>query len=293
MPSDKTKLTGNFAQRYGYQPMEMPFQRERVDGELRTKLWNILSVVIWEDWQPVSEWGSRPPISGQIEAMVKRLWLNYFNRDLDRLPDFKDSYGREGAGAYDVLKKFFMSCEWFHVYTFLEEIAQDRSQLLKQGDKDWINSELERHNAAYRFVGDHVAEITSEHDIAAIEAAQREAAEPVREHLKAALRMLSDKQNPDYRNSIKESISAVESACRLVTGMPKATLSDALRRIPNLHPALAQGFDKIYGYTSDAQGIRHSLTEQPSNTYSEAKFMLVACSGFVSYLRSAAQTERN
>jgi hypothetical protein len=101
--------------------------------------------------------------------------------------------------------------------------------------------------------------------------------------------MLSDKEKPDYRNSIKESISAVESACRLVTGLPKATLSDALKRVPNLHPALALGFDKIYGYTNDAEGIRHSLTtDQAANTYTEAKFMLVACSAFVSYLQSAA-----
>ena len=84
-------------------------------------------------------------------------------------------------------------------------------------------------------------------------------------------------------------MSAVEAACRLATGMPKATLSDALKRIPNLHGALGVGFDKIYGYASDSQGIRHSLTEQASNTFAEAKFMLVACSGFVSYLKASAK----
>lgn len=281
----------NFAQRYGYEPVKLPFQREQVDKELRTKLWNILSVAIWDDWEAVDQFRTRDPVASKIETMVRRLWLNYFNSDLDRLPVFKQSYGRS-EGAYDYLKKFFMSCEWFRVYTFLEEVAQDKSELLSRQALEWINQELERHNAAYRFVGDTIVEITSEHEIAAIEAAQRDAAEPVREHLRAALRMLSDKQSPDFRNSIKESVSAVEAACRLVTGSPKATLSDAIRRIQSLHPALAQGFDKIYGYTSDAQGIRHSLIDQPSNTYSEAKFMLVACSAFVSYLQSAAQVAR-
>ena len=277
----------SFSQRHGYEPMEMPFQRSEVDAELRTKLWNVLSLGIWNHWQPVSEWHSRNRESEQIEQMVRRLWIHFFNRDLDHLPSFKRSY--ESKGAYDVMKAFFFECQWHQVYSFLEEIAADRSKLFTAELREFINSGLEHRNAAYRFVGSQIAEITSEHEIAAIEAGQRDASDPVREHLQAALRMLSDRAAPDYRNSIKESISAVEAACRIATGMPKATLSDALRRIPNLHSALAQGFDKIYGYTSDANGIRHSLTDQQTNTYGEAKFMLVACSGFISYLKTAAK----
>ena len=78
----------------------------------------------------------------------------------------------------------------------------------------------------------------------------------------------------------------MESACKAMTGLPKATLSDALKNMPDLHPALRQGFEKIYGWSSDADGIRHALTDEAKNTYAEAKFMLVACSGFVSYLKS-------
>jgi hypothetical protein len=277
----------NFAQRHGYEPMKMPFQREAVDNELRTKLWNVLSACIWDHWEPASEWRSQSDAARRIQDMTKRLWIHLFNRDLDTLPEFKSSYGKKGA--YDVMKHFFFTCPWYNVYTFLEELAQDRSNLLRDEARQWIDAELERHNAAYRFVGTTITEITSEHEIAAIETAQEIAPDPVREHLRAALRMLSDREMPDYRNSIKESISAVESACRVATGMPKGTLSDALKRIPNLHPALALGFDKIYGYASDANGIRHSLTERPTNTYGEAKFMLVACSGFVSYLQIAAK----
>lgn len=274
----------NFAQRHGHEPMKMPFQREAVDDGLRTKLWNLLSIGIWNQWEPVSEWSSRSPVSRQIEDMVTRLWLYFFNRDLDSLPKFKLRYGE---GAYDFIKNFFFNCPWYSVYSFIESVASDGSQLFAGNLRDALNHELERHNAAYRLVGNTVTEITSEHEIAAIEAAQKSAPNPVREHLQAALRMVSDRKQPDYRNSIKESVSAVEAACRIATGMPKATLSDALKRIPNLHPALAKGFDKIYGYSGDANGVRHSLTEQPTNTYSEAKFMLVACSGFVSYLQAA------
>ena len=50
-------------------------------------------------------------------------------------------------------------------------------------------------------------------------------------HLQQALELYANRENPDYRNSIKESISAVESMARIVSGKPKATLHDAFKAI--------------------------------------------------------------
>ena len=55
-----------------------------------------------------------------------------------------------------------------------------------------------------------------------------------------------------------------------------------------LHTALQQAFKKLYGYTSDADGIRHALLEEASLDFEDAKFMLVACSAFVNYLKIKA-----
>ena len=74
---------------------------------------------------------------------------------------------------------------------------------------------------------------------------------------------VSDRVAPDYRNSVKESISAVEAACRHVTGLSSATLADALKKVSDIHPAYSKAFGQLYGYTSDASGIRHSLTDEP------------------------------
>ena len=53
-----------------------------------------------------------------------------------------------------------------------------------------------------------------------------------------------------------------------------------------IHPVLEAAFEKLYGYTSDASGIRHAgQIDGPEATFDEAKFMLVACSGFVNYLK--------
>lgn len=229
-----------------------------------------------------SERSSYDDNSKRINTLVRRVWIHYLNKDLDKLPTFK----RYQQGAYYELKDYFISCQWFEVYNFLEFIAEGDSRLFNIETRNWINSTLEKHNAAYRFVDNAVVEITDKNEIEAIEVALSHPEKSVREHLSSSLNKLSDKETPDYRNSIKESISGVEAACRILTGNKSATLGDALKKIDNLHPVMRQAFDKLYGYTSDESGIRHSLSDEKVITYADAKFMLVTCSAFVSYLNT-------
>ena len=274
------------SQRYGHTSLESAFQRESIESELRTKLWNVLKVSIWDRYERRNR--EYDDFTKRIDNMVRRLWFSYFNRDLDRLPDFNGSNGQNGA--YQVLKEYFFACKWFELYDLLETIASDPSQLVSGEIREWMNEAMEVHNSAYRFVGTEIAEITDQNEIQAIETALATADSPVRLHLDAALRMLSDKEAPDYRNSVKESISAVEATCRYLTGNASATLGDALKRVQNLHPAMSRAFSQLYGYTNDASGIRHSLTDEATITYADAKFMLVTCSAFVSFLRVAGST---
>ena len=52
------------------------------------------------------------------------------------------------------------------------------------------------------------------------------------------------------------------------------------------HPALRSAFAKLYGYTSDEQGIRHPLLEGGAADVGleEALFMYGACASFAAYL---------
>ena len=93
----------------------------------------------------------------------------------------------------------------------------------------------------------------------------------------------------DWAGSIRESISAVESAARQLDPKASKDLSKALASLGKrqaLHPALKEAFSKLYGYTSNEQGIRHALVEQssPNVGLDEAVFMLGACASFASYL---------
>ncbi len=107
-----------------------------------------------------------------------------------------------------------------------------------------------------------------------------------RQHLQMAATYINQQ---NWAGGVRESIHAVESVARQIA--PKAkTLGEALRVLEENrlleHPALREGFSKIYGYTNDEQGIRHALLdEEKSNVgQEEAVFMFGACASFASYL---------
>lgn len=100
---------------------------------------------------------------------------------------------------------------------------------------------------------------------------------------------MTNRPTPDYRNSIKESISAVEALCRGI--ISENTLGDALKKLEKngvtIPVFLKSGFEKLYVYTNNEKtGIRHALMDDAETPqYDEAKFMLVACSVFVNYFQ--------
>lgn len=67
-------------------------------------------------------------------------------------------------------------------------------------------------------------------------------------HLESALSKLSNKKSPNYRNSIKESISAVESIAKVISNNANDSLGAVLSKISGkikLHSALEQGLKNI------------------------------------------------
>ena len=93
----------------------------------------------------------------------------------------------------------------------------------------------------------------------------------------------------DWAGSVRESTHAVESVARQLDPEAAKTLGPALKSLERhgvLHPALEDAFSKLYGYTSDQQGIRHALLDQTDARVGqdEAVFMVGACASFASYL---------
>ena len=152
-----------------------------------------------------------------------------------------------------------------------------------------LNREFERLNFAYRVVDTEIIEITSKEELVAVESAVHDSPENIRMHLCRALELYAQRPKGDYRNSIKESISAVEAYCREIAG--KNSFGDALDSMKGkgvIPKVLRDAFVKLYAYTNQPDtGIRHALMDD-DGTYTpaseEALFMLVSCSSFINYL---------
>lgn len=252
-----------------------------MDADLRVGLWNALTVYVWSRWQNLSQ----VEFNQQCASFCYRLFVDFFKESLDSMPDWWER-------VHQKIRAFFFECDWNEVYDFIEFVTTNVPDL--DDFSNACNAVLEKELSGYRLVGTHFTPITSEQETQAITDALNvpDTLKPVREHIDAALQKLSDRAKPDYRNSIKESMGAVEALCQLIAG-ERASLGDALKTIEkkvSLHGALKQAFSNLYGYTSNAEGIRHALLDEPTLVFEDAKFMLVSCAAFVNYLVAKAAT---
>jgi len=282
-----------FSQRKGLKPIKTKMQIDSMDQHLRNRLWNALETFYWRPghlkYSPATALRLIQGLADYSDGLLNlftRIWDDFLKVPLDTMSlEWKENH------AY-MRDYFFSKASWYDVYDLIEFVAEYHPQEDRNKKfMDACNSLLESELSAYRFVGGRITQITSEEEISEIEEALVTPLEPVKVHLKRALDLLSDKKAPDYRNSIKESISAVESMCNKITGTKKSTLGKCLDRIDSvvpIHGALREAFDHLYGYASSEEGIRHGSIKQSDVDFEIAKFMFVSCSAFVNYLVSKA-----
>ena len=262
----------SFSQRKGIKPIKNVIQIDSMDNDLRNKLWNALESQLNNLYHDAF-----------TETFPEKIWHDYYKQPIDIMPDS----WRETKAE---IRQYFFTCQWFEAYDFIEFIINLYPDFsCNQTFMEICNCTFKEEMSAYQFVGGTITQITGEEEIAEIEKALKIPISPVQQHIKRSLELLSDKKDPDYRNSIKESISAVESICKLIANNNKATLTNAIETIEKgrkikMHPALGRAFKELYFYTNSAEGIRHGLSDEPNLDLEDAKFMLVSCSAFINYL---------
>lgn len=271
-----------FSQRIGKRPVKSVFQIESIDDDLKNRLWNIFL-------NRFESTAYRSFEDSDRTLLFKALWKDYFNLPLNKVE--KNSRG----AVYEIfmvnfLHGTFYRGEWHEAFDIIEFLISMNNYNFGADFTREVNEALRMEVSAYRIIDSQIVQINSEEEIQAIEEAieSTDRMKSVNAHLKMALDMLSDRTAPDYRNSIKESISAVEAYCNIITGDPKATLGKALAIIEKkhgLHGSLKSAFNALYGYTSDAGGIRHAMLEDDVEIkFEDAKLMMVSCSSFINYL---------
>jgi hypothetical protein len=268
----------SFSQRMGFKSVKQIIQVSTMDDALRNSLWNDFYKSFW----PVLITSRQV----NFQSFLDDIWMNHFKQPVDNVPG---AYTKE---ALHEIREYFLSLPWIEVYDFIEFMVQTfpDAHAIKKFIKA-CNLTLERELSAYRFVERRLVPITSEQEIIAIEEALS-VSRPFTQHLVRSLELLADRKTPDYRNSIKESISAVEAMCQLIVGDQKATLGKALAQLESKigkYPhSLRNAFTQLYDFTSDAEGIRHALLGKSNLDIEDASFMLIACSAFINYLAAKA-----
>lgn len=267
----------NFSERMGIVERSTLLQLNSMNDELRNSIWNVLEDRIWSTHDFVYSQYGQP----KIKAFSKTLWFYFFKRPVDERP-------YRGDEIFEQIRIFYFDAPWNRVYEFVEFILRICQEESFPGLRELLNLILKRELAGYRIIEDLLVPITDQNEIDEISKAITNLPYAgAREHLSQSLEHLSNRNSPDYRNSIKESISAVESAVQEITGSTNSTLGDALNEIEKsgkIHGALKAGFSSIYGYTSDADGIRHGMIDVANLSVADAKYFLVACAAFVNYL---------
>ena len=266
-----------FSEKYGYKE-EKQILHETVSDTLRRRVWNQFYL---QDIQKEALTRLPQALNGEpsIETIIA-----------DKL-GFKINTLSKTDNVQNQIEKYLIyDCEWYSVYDFIEihlSVLDDEKRKIRIQQ---YNNLLEEEKAGYRVVNSMIAPITNKSEIEAIVQASNTEFASVNEHMQKALSLYADIKSPDYENSIKESISAVESMCCIITGMTGsgATLGKALKKLKDngvhIHSAMESAFSSLYGYTSDENGIRHGGIDFTNAPAEDAKFMLVSCSAFVNYL---------
>ena len=134
-------------------------------------------------------------ISNQYDTIRLVCWTDFFNQK----QSMYDKYN-------DCLTKYLEDkrVEWFNKLNLLDYFVnlliivpykEEAKQFIYE-----INYSFSRLNYGYRVLNNHITPITDNVEIESIEEAIKNSDENIKEHLCQALKHLSDRDSPDYRN---------------------------------------------------------------------------------------------
>ena len=274
------KLT--FSQREGKAPLPEPMRLKHISEDFRNLVWFAVDNVIRQGTDVYEEYSDN--------ASMPLIVLDYTVRVLHWSHDSIDHSPRLHQ---EMLREIILEQDYDHVLTLVEFILC-HNHCPQQLQKDLKNA-FKEVPLAYavqiinglptivpRFSGESGSATQQ-----AIEAIEQSGPAGAKTHLHDAAEAINDKR---YADAVRESIHAVESVARTIDPNAGKTLGPALTSLEKAgvlnHPSLRDGFKKLYGYTSDKQGIRHALLEEGAADVDldDAVFMFGACASFAAYL---------
>jgi hypothetical protein len=196
----------------------------------------------------------------------------------------------EYPNVWGEVQDLMYGCDWFNVYdaiealhaSFAEDDQKNGTENAQHFDEamngffvdEGIGWQLNGGQILTR--GTEAFETIVKDATAAVEASERQTAS---QHLHEALQDLSRRPRPDLPGAIYHAMGALECVARDLTGDPKATLGEILKRHPGLLPKpLDAALSQVWGYASnEARHVEEG--RQPSREEAE---LLVGLSAAVS-----------
>ena len=275
--TDSRDLT--FSQAQGYEELPRQLALEEISQEARVRLWNLLVNSAWV----ISDFAIL--VKGDWRPILAAVHSHFFIRPIDEFsPDSNrtvESYKRAILNDlpfnnfFDLIQLIMRhpKCPIVFIRDVAEVFGQCRLAYVVDTQKPVT-----------------ILPATTEHEgqviIGAIHEFRAAGLKGTESHIRKAVELVSE---GDWPGSVRESIHAVESVACLLDPSASKTLGPALSSLEkkgHLHPALKTAFGNLYGYSSDEEGIRHSLLTNATSQVGqdEALFMLGACASFASYL---------
>ena len=291
------QLRGTFSERNNLSLQNQILQTTDLDYRTRYKIFDRIKSIIHYFSSMDSNYKRYETLSRFYNSLLREVYLKEIDYTIEH---YNDDYFFENYFKPTIFKD-----EYYKIFDVLEFTCSELSYLfddyISMDEKNFLyeifNNLFEEEKVGYRFLNKIIIPTTDENELKSLEETANSKFISINKHIKKAIQLFSDRNNPDFDNSIKESISAVEAVCKIITKSEKATLGEALNAIQKtdspIPTPLKNAFSAIYGYTSDGKnGIRHSggLFEKDSS-FEEAKYMLISCSAFINYLISFIKDE--
>jgi AbiJ N-terminal domain 4 len=199
----------------------------------------------------------------------------------------------EYPNVWGEVQDLIYGCEWFRVYDIIEvlygQIAENdesRSEQNAAAFAEAVNAFFLEEGIGWQLAegqivtrGTEAFETVVKDSTAALESSGRPTAA---KHLQEALQDLSRRPQPDLPGAIYHAMGALECVARDLSGDPKATLGEILKRYPGLLPKpLDAALSQVWGYASNE--ARH-VEEGREPSRDEAELLVGLSAAVAGYL---------
>lgn len=281
-------LRNGFSDRNNIDSIPKEMQIDDLDERSRKSIYNLWSEIYVECRNACNYEG------GNWDEVINPIYTKLYNQTLRPMESVKEDALVEiieNTILKDKYNKIFDLLEYTTV--LFEAVINCFGSRVSRKDNYYTlyNNLFESEYIGYRFLNRNIAPISDSVEIQSIKEAFFKPYDKVREHLSKANRFLSDRESPDYENSIKESISALESLAQIITRTDgaQASLGKMLTKLEEqkiITSAMKGAFSALYGFASNSRGVRHSGNNGDIVSFEEAKYILVVSTAFINYVMS-------